>query len=98
MQLLRSRTVLMQQRTATALAHILNNDDFCRAYSLYGGGAVLLDMLVTPPHESPAWRSALEALSVVVKLCREHENMHPSSFTQAPDEEKVCSKTSDLIY
>lgn len=91
-QLLRSRAVTMQQRLATSLAHLLGTDDLARAYATYGGGAVLLDMLVSPSitlHDTPAWDAALEALILVVKLCQEVETSHSTSFVPAPPEEKV---------
>ena len=96
MQLLRSRTVSMQQRLANSLAHLLGPDDLTRAYATYGGAAVLLDMIVLPAitlHHSPTWDAALEALMIVVRLCQERETSHSTSFVPAPPEEKVC-----LIY
>jgi drug/metabolite transporter superfamily protein YnfA len=93
MQLLRSRSVTMQQRLATSLVHLLGNEDLARAYTAYGGGAVLLDLLVLPSitlHDAETWDAALEALILVVKLCQERETSLSNSFVPAPPEEKVC--------
>jgi hypothetical protein len=92
MQLLRSRTETMQHRLATSLAHLLTSDDLARAYATYGGGAVLLEMVVSPHtamHDTSAWDAALEALVIVVRLCQERETSHSTSFVPAPPEEKV---------
>lgn len=94
MQLLSSKTSGMKQRIALCLPHLLIEapDDLARAFSSYGGSAVLLDVVcdVELAQSKPAeWQAGVEALQLVVKVCEEREQERRRAPKVADSEDEV---------
>jgi hypothetical protein len=99
MQLLSSKVAGMKQRMAVCLAHLLEEDDLAKAYSSYGGGAVLLELAcdVDAAEARPRdWLHAVEALQKVVQLCQAREKARSNSFVPQPPDDKVRPRTQPV--
>ena len=98
MQLLSSKTPGMKQRIALCLPHLLEDApaDLARAFSSYGGAAVLLDAVcdVEAAVSKPAeWQQGVEALRLVVQLCEGRARAArraPKAVDAENEDLKVC--------
>lgn len=97
MQLLSSKVEGMKERMAICLAHLLLEADIAKAYSSYGGGDVLLDMVCNIDNaleevcEGPTqWEQAMASLSQVLRICEEREKNQSVSRGPPPPGAKVC--------
>lgn len=105
MQLLSSKAEGMKERIAVCLAHLLTDGDLARAYSCYGGGEVLLDLVcsvdgaleVGEGGAPTEWENAVAALKVVVEHCGERESAASVSCGPPPPQNKVRRRPAPVV-